>query len=903
MGDFMKLNNYKNVSLIRQIGTLVVIIILLLSIAMCQSGGLNLNTIKVNVVSQDLVSETINYRPGTQLLLNEPSKPGYSFDGWYHDVDFSKELDYDYLRDNPNLFPKLTPIVYNINYELDNGSISSYTYPKTYTVEEYFLALPTARKTGFSFVGWFDQVSGGAQVADLNGRMGNLNLYARFIQQNYTLSFIENGGSDVSDITARYNQSITLPTPVRTGYTFGGWYSDVNLSRGFSNVAMPADTMFLFAKWNLINYTISYNLNGGSLATANPTSYTYETNTINLISPTRSGSTFGGWYTNPELSGLPTYNVVKNSTGNLSLFAKWDAIPITPDTTPPTVFYIQNGLTGVAVDTTLIIAFSEPIRNLDNSEINNANVAGLITLKETNASGDNVEFTATINSNKQEIYIVPNSNLNSNQTYYYSIGNNVEDGSNNQAAFGFGTFVTFGIINAPTFTINPINGSILTQLDANIIVTFDQGIRYLNNSSIVDGPAIKTAVVLNKLTAAGLVEVASTYTFNNANNTITINPDANLDPASIYSVSIIGNQLEGLFDNAIATTTISKFYTNPIVTFSPTDDSINIPVNSNITVSFSDIIRLTNDTAITTDTQIKTFLTIVDASDVEVGSGTTIYSIATVASKSVITINPFGEEATNLAYSSTYRVKLTASIIEITTGEVVIGYQEISFTTVSDPNNIQVTFTPVNATTEVSVDTATTYTITFSNPIRLDGGASATISNIVNYIVFKENNSSGANVAYTVVSFNGTVLVISPNSTLKSNQLYHLGVLTGLETTSAVDIIPTSSTFTTAASVSIINATTTGLTVRFNGRVRYLNNASLNGTNIQSLLDIRNSSNTAIAYSATLANNNTDIIVTYTSSLVAGDYTIKFNSVLEYQTDQSLVPNTLSDVVNPFTIA
>ncbi len=75
------------------------------------------------------------------------------------------------------------------------------------------------------------------------------------------------------------------------------------------------------AKCSVISYTITYNLNGGSHS-GQKTSYTIETATFNLTTPTRANSTFGGWYTESSFTNKLT-QIVKGSTGNKTLYAKW----------------------------------------------------------------------------------------------------------------------------------------------------------------------------------------------------------------------------------------------------------------------------------------------------------------------------------------------------------------------------------------------------------------------------------------------------------------------------------------------------------------------------------------------------------------------------------------------------
>lgn len=86
-----------------------------------------------------------------------------------------------------------------------------------------------------------------------------------------------------------------------------------------------------------ITFEISYNLNSGTQASNAITSYTIETATFSLPTPTRSGYTFGGWYTNSDFSGSKVTQIAKGSTGNKTYYAKW-----TPTFTSQSFSYVEG---------------------------------------------------------------------------------------------------------------------------------------------------------------------------------------------------------------------------------------------------------------------------------------------------------------------------------------------------------------------------------------------------------------------------------------------------------------------------------------------------------------------------------------------------------------------------------
>lgn len=119
----------------------------------------------------------------------------------------------------------------------------------------------------------------------------------------------------------------------KTGYTWKGWYSTTagggtTWSTSNANLSLTATRtgdISVYACYNLVNYTITYNLNGGTnpVSPAPPTSYTIESSAITLPTPTKEGYVFAGWYSDAELT-TPVSSIPAGSTGNKSFWAKWD---------------------------------------------------------------------------------------------------------------------------------------------------------------------------------------------------------------------------------------------------------------------------------------------------------------------------------------------------------------------------------------------------------------------------------------------------------------------------------------------------------------------------------------------------------------------------------------------------
>ena len=88
---------------------------------------------------------------------------------------------------------------------------------------------------------------------------------------------------------------------------------------------MPAEDLVFTAKWELVTYTITCNLAGGSVETPNPTEYTFESDAITLTNPTREGYTFAGWKGDVPDGTMAVKNVIDykaNKRGVLKIIRK-----------------------------------------------------------------------------------------------------------------------------------------------------------------------------------------------------------------------------------------------------------------------------------------------------------------------------------------------------------------------------------------------------------------------------------------------------------------------------------------------------------------------------------------------------------------------------------------------------
>ena len=214
---------------------------------------------------------TITQDYGTPITAPTLTREGYTFKGW------DKEIPETMPAENITVKAQWEINQYTIAFDTNGGSeIAPIT--QDYGTEITTPDNPTRK--GYTFKGWDKEIPETMPAK-------NITVKAQWEINQYTITFDTNGGSEIAPITQDYGTAITAPAdPTRKGYTFKGWDKEIPET-------MPAENITVKAQWEINQYTIAFDTNGGSEIA--PITQDYGTAITAPDNPTRKGYTFKGW--------------------------------------------------------------------------------------------------------------------------------------------------------------------------------------------------------------------------------------------------------------------------------------------------------------------------------------------------------------------------------------------------------------------------------------------------------------------------------------------------------------------------------------------------------------------------------------------------------------------------------
>ena len=209
---------------------------------------------------------------GTEITVpDNPTRKGYTFKGW------DKEIPETMPADNITVKAQWGINQYTITFDTNGGSEIA---PITQDYGTEITAPDNPTRKGYTFKGWDKEIPETMPAE-------NITVKAQWEINPYTITFDTNGGNEIAPITQDYGTKITAPAdPTRKGYTFKGWDKEIPET-------MPAENITVKAQWEINQYTITFDTNGGSEIA--PITQDYGTEITAPDNPTRKGYTFMGW--------------------------------------------------------------------------------------------------------------------------------------------------------------------------------------------------------------------------------------------------------------------------------------------------------------------------------------------------------------------------------------------------------------------------------------------------------------------------------------------------------------------------------------------------------------------------------------------------------------------------------
>ncbi len=264
-----------------------------------------------------------------------PTRTGYGFEGWSESAN-SNTAEYkanDNYTENRSvtLYAVWTPNSYQVTFDANTGTCA--TAVKAVLFGKTYGDLPTPVKTACEFIGWYTSLGSTGRLVTKNSVVNTASdhtLYAVWKGNEYTITFDAAGGT-VSPSTMKVNYGVnvaSLPTPVKNGWDFAGWFDDHG--ELFVDGAMYTyeNDITLTARWEAPKHKVFFDANGGTVSISEQSmapGAVYE----NLPVPERTGYNFLGWY--DKLNNRNITEGVDTFAGDndVILYARWEGLKFT----------------------------------------------------------------------------------------------------------------------------------------------------------------------------------------------------------------------------------------------------------------------------------------------------------------------------------------------------------------------------------------------------------------------------------------------------------------------------------------------------------------------------------------------------------------------------------------------
>ncbi len=296
---------------------------------------------------------------GTYGTLPTPTRAGYDFVGWYLNETLITADDTVTVAKDHTLTAAWNArgdTRYQVEYWTE-GLDGTYTVGRTDNCSgqtDSVVTVAPVQILGFTY----DQTDSLNVLSGTVTGDGSLVLKLYYTRNSYTVTYYDGDTRIGEPETHSYGAELTAREYSKAGYSFVGWYTDKELKQPNTFTAMPAEDLVLYAKLEALPYTVTY-MDGETQLTEQTVTCG---SSFDLLTPTKPGYTFVGWYTDAALTAA--YASAPMPAEDLTLYAKWETNtytvtfryvdengnPIQADTTQSVPYQGAAGLPSTAID-------------------------------------------------------------------------------------------------------------------------------------------------------------------------------------------------------------------------------------------------------------------------------------------------------------------------------------------------------------------------------------------------------------------------------------------------------------------------------------------------------------------------------------------------------------------------
>ena len=301
-----------------------------------------------NLIELDDYPVVIGKSPAKVNRIDDLIDPlGYfTFVNWYSDSECTSLFNFNkaYPHQNVDIYAKWKRIAYKVTFDLnghqgwdvENVGIKKLIDGYPVQINSTISKPSDPVFESYAFEGWYtDQACTDEYIWNFENKITDrdITLYAKWTPVDYTITYhniedADNSNNTISSFTIE-SGNISVHPANKDGYEFKGWYDNENPGESDIPITLISKgtdhNVDLYANWQAITYTITYENLFDADNSANTKSSFIVEDEIELKDPIRDGYNFKGWYEDIGLS-KPISAISKGTTKNITVYAKWEVI-------------------------------------------------------------------------------------------------------------------------------------------------------------------------------------------------------------------------------------------------------------------------------------------------------------------------------------------------------------------------------------------------------------------------------------------------------------------------------------------------------------------------------------------------------------------------------------------------